>query len=601
MVDDFHEMEFGNSHWTRVTPLTQPYQWSCSSSAIHQHIIRQDTQSEEARHILSGATTATTSSAFGGRSRARYAMRGANGLALVNGRVFTGDHQLRWSDALIITRGKISFVGSTEDVLRQIGPDFEVINVQGRTVIPGLNDAHMHHTPDPAGIRLPIQPYNEIGFEDVSELIAEAVSCSPPGTWIFGAMGVQLINEPRLNRFEIDRLAPDHPVIFLGRTNHTNIVNSKAMKLLGLSDGDPDPVGGFFERVPGSIELNGRIHEYAQWSPQRLFASMTTIEQGVESLNDLADSCLEFGITTLQNMSWTPIARYAEMLAAADLPIKIRAIRFPPSGPQGRILSEGFDIPTEVGPRARIDGIKWILDGTTVERAAALGRPYADDPTTMGRENFSADEVGEMLRESVALDVPLLLHAIGTQALETAISCLETFVPVQDWGRRGLRIEHADGLTAEQIGRVKLLGIMVVQNPSHFLLRHIYGPRFGEDVLFASFNSLRRSGISLGIGSDGPLNPFIGLMAAVTHPARPEEAVDIEAALIAYTSGSAAAEGKASEKGRLLPGYDADIAVLSQDIFSVDPRALPETRSILTIVDGQVVYCADESLFVRPA
>ncbi len=600
MIEEFQELGGGSGSWTNVAPLTQPYQWSCSSAAIHREIIEGGIRPAEFPHVLAGATADTAPSPARGRWRAKYTDRGVDGLALVNGRIFTGDDEAPWTEALIISEGKVLFVGSTQEALSRANRAMEVMDVGGRVVIPGFNDAHMHHTPDPSGIRLPIQPYNEIGFDDVSKLIVEAVSSSAPGTWIFGAMGVQLINEPRLNRFEIDRLAPDHPVIFLGRTNHTNVVNSKAMQLLGIADGDPNPVGGFFERSPGSRALNGRVHEYAQWMPQRVFASMATIEQGAASLDSLAADCVRFGITTLQNMSWTPITRYAQMLAAADLPIKMRAIRFPPSGPQGRVLSEGFDIPAEIGPRARIDGIKWILDGTTVERAAALGRPYADDPTTTGRENFSAPEIEQMLQESVTLEVPLLLHAIGTQALETAISCLEAFRPVQDWGSRGLRLEHADGLTVEQIARVKSLGIMVVQNPSHFLLKHIYGPRFGDDALFASFNSLRRSGIPLGIGSDGPLNPFIGLMAAVTHPARPEEAISMSDAVVAYTSGSASAEGKAGVKGRLLPGYEADIAVLSQDICSIHPEALPETRSVLTIVDGQVVHCADDSLFVRP-
>jgi predicted amidohydrolase YtcJ len=243
-----------------------------------------------------------------------------------------------------------------------------------------------------------------------------------------------------------------------------------------------------------------------------------------------------------------------------------------------------------VGARIRVDGTKWILDGTPVERGAALGRPYGDDPATCGRENFSAAEVREMLRENLALGEPLLLHAIGWRTLETVLDCVESFGPEIDWRAAGLRIEHGDGLSPSQIGRVKALGLVVTQNPTHFLLPQAYGPRFGAAAPYAAFRSLFDAGVPMAIGSDGPLNPFLGLFAAIVHPSRPEEAATLEEALIAYTYGSAVAEGQGERKGRLRPGAAADLAVLSQDIFTLPPQALAATCSLLTMVNGAVVY-----------
>jgi predicted amidohydrolase YtcJ len=471
-----------------------------------------------------------------------------------------------------------------------------VVRANGRTVIPGFNDAHMHHTPDPKGIRLPFDPNLDPTREEMNELLREAVGASAEGTWIFGTLNERLINDRGFDRFAIDAIAPHHPVIFLGLTNHTNVVNTAAMHLLGISEEEPDALGGFYERVRGLRQVSGRIHEYAQWSPQRCLASMATIEEGAKSLRALSDECVRLGITTVQNMSWTPVARYLDMLKSAELPIKVRVIRFPPSGPQGRLLSEGAGIATDVGDRISLSGTKWILDGTPVERASALGRPYADDPTIQGRENFAPGEVEKMIREALVADDQLILHAIGTQTLETVIKTLEDFHPRGNWGDRGLRIEHADGLNHDQIARLRSLGVMVVQNPSHFLFANIYAPRFGTDTLYASFATLLDSGIPLGIGSDGPLNPFLGLFAAVTHPARPDEACTIEQAVVAYTAGSAAAEDKSTIKGRLIPGFEADIAILSHDIFSIDATELAETRSLLTIVDGRIVHCSDEEM-----
>ena len=316
---------------------------------------------------------------------------------------------------------------------------------------------------------------------------------------------------------------------------------------------------------------------------------MATLEEGVASLRSLSDDCLAYGITTVQNMSWTPVDRYLEMLEAAEVPIKVRVIRFPPSGPAGRFLSEGrgnVALPLE---KVSLSGTKWILDGTTVERAAALGRPYADRPETSGRTNFDLAEVQEMLREAARARDQLLLHAIGTETVELVLQAVEN-TPLPAGVRLALRIEHGDGLTPAQLERTRTLGITVVQNPSHFLFPEIYGPRFGEDEPFAVFRSLIEAGIPRAIGSDGPLNPYLGLFAAVTHPARPDEACDLGTALEAYTVGSALAEDKADRKGRIKPGQEADLAILSQDIFEIAPSRLPETRSLMTIVDGEIAY-----------
>ncbi|MNK82928.1 N-substituted formamide deformylase precursor [compost metagenome] len=582
LLHDVHRAAH-DADWRQPAPLTRPMLWTCMAAAWQAQPLG-----------LSGAALPAAGSdgaaplvrRRGGPSKAP----GGAERVLSGGRIFTADRTHPWCEALAIDEGRIVATGTRAEIEAWIGERTEVIELQGRLVIPGFNDAHMHHTPDPAGIRLPVDPVVDPGFAQVAPMIEEAVAGSPAGTWIYGVMGIGLSIDRSVTRDALDALAPRHPVILLGMTNHTNVVNSAALQRLGISDDEPDPLGGTYERVAGTRRLSGRINEYAQWAPQRTFASMATRDEGVDSLRALAADCVRWGITTLQNMSWTPAARYVEMLKAADLPIKVRVIRFPPSGPQGRLVSEGRELPRQVAPRIRVDGTKWILDGTPVERASAIGRAYGDDPTTQGRENFAASDVREMLRESIAAREPLLLHAIGAQTLETVLACAESFGPDVDWRDPGLRIEHADGITPAQIDRTKALGVTVVQNPSHFLFGDLYSARFGADTPFAAFRSLFGAGIPVALGSDGPLNPFLGLYAAVVHPARPDEAASMEDALRAYTHGSAVAEGLGEHKGRLVPGACADLAVLSQDLFSIAPSEIPATHSLLTLVDGHVVH-----------
>lgn len=580
MLESFHRSRSGS--WTDVAPLTHPLHWTCGAETFQAAL-------KLAPDRL-GATCAIESEAASAPLRVRKPV-GSSGdgpdLILLGGRIFTADRQRPWADSLAVAGGVITQVGERDGIEELATGHTLVIELDGRLVIPGLNDAHMHHTPDPAGVRLPIDPVADPDFAAIRPLIERAVRETPPGTWIYGVMGETLINDPALDRRTLDPIAPAHPVILLGLTNHTNVINGAAMMRLELADDEPDPLGGFFERLPGTRRLSGRINEYAQWAPQRCFASMATIEEGAASLRALSDECLAYGITTIQNMSWTPAARYLRMLEAADLPIKVRVIRFPPSGPAGRVLSEGQGLSEDVGDRVSLSGTKWILDGTTVERAAALGRPYADRPALSGRMNFALAEIREMLREAVRADDQLLLHAIGTEAVEMVLQAAEDAdAPV------ALRMEHGDGLTTDQLRRTESLGITVVQNPSHFLFPEIYGPRFGADEPFAAFRSLFGAGIPTGIGSDGPLDPYLGLFAAVTHPARPNEACDLHTALEAYTAGGAFAERTGERKGRLQVGYDADLAVLSQDLFALEPSQMMGTRSLLTIVDGDVAFQA---------
>ena len=615
--------------WTQVRPLTQRFHWTCGALFWQQVLAGQDVLPIERPSLNTAirsalvletdralaadsnhATPAFTASApVQASATTPRRMQAENSSAgqqpnpqerekwadtlFWNGRIFTSDTEQPWCEALAIADGRVLQTGDWQHLQDCIGPDTELIDLQGKLLIPGLNDAHMHHTPDPLGIRLPVDVVADPPLDVLVSLLQAAVAESPAGTWIYATLGPQLINEPKLDRMLLDNLAPSHPVLFLGMTNHTNVLNSLAMDRLGLEDESPDPVGGVYERLPGSRRLSGRVHEYASWSPQRCFASMTSVQEGAASLQALADDCLRWGITSIQNMSWTPPERYIEMLKAAALPIRVRVIRFPPSGHAGRIVSDGQGLPRHPGERIEFHGTKWILDGTPIEGGAAVSQAYAGAVAAKasvpqhGIENFSRQEITRMLQESLRAGEQLLLHAIGDQTLESVLCALEGFEPQVDWRARALRIEHADGLTPAQLARLPETGAMVVQNPTHFWF---YAGDTGFSGFSGAFRSLEQAGVSVAIGSDGPLNPYLSLFAAIDHPARPGEAMTMEQALRAYTYGSAIAEGHGADKGRLLPGCVADLAVLSQDIFTVAPDTLPQTCSVLTMVDGQIVY-----------
>ena len=241
-----------------------------------------------------------------------------------------------------------------------------------------------------------------------------------------------------------------------------------------------------------------------------------------------------------------------------------------------------------------MSGTKWVLDGVPPERSAAMLAPYSDAPGTSGQMFFTAKEMEAMLRESLKSGDPFLAHLVGDRASATFLQAMEATGGAAVWASRRVRIEHGDGLTPDLIPVAKKLGVIVVQNPTHFTIGEMLVKRFGPKraKLQMPFRTLLDAGIPLALASDGPLNPYLNLMFASTFPGKPDEALTREQAVIAYTLTSAYAEFAEKDKGSLVPGKLADLTVLSQDIFAVPAQALPSTESVLTMVGGRVVYDA---------
>jgi predicted amidohydrolase YtcJ len=287
-----------------------------------------------------------------------------------------------------------------------------------------------------------------------------------------------------------------------------------------------------------------------------------------------------------------PVERFARLLVRADLPIRVRAIPFSTTRPEGRDLSEirqlgGLKFPQE---KVTVGGMKWILDGTPIERGAALRRDYDDRPGWRGRLNFPETEIAAMVKESLDIRQQLLVHAVGDRTIQAVFDALDKYGAKVDWGPKRVRVEHGDGLIDDLVPRARKLGVVVVQNPTHFSEPELFRRRWGARM--CPLRSLIEAGIPVALGSDGPMNPFLNIMFATLHPYNPKEAMTREQAVRAYTHWSAFAEFAEGEKGIIGEGKLADLVVLSQDIFAAPAPELPKTGSVLTLVGGKIVYDA---------
>lgn len=523
-------------------------------------------------------------------------------LILADARVFTADTARPWAGAVAVREGRIAAVGATEEIRRLAGRETRTLDLDGRPVVPGLVDAHEHVVwPEPDGVRLELSaqgPMPDPSWSEVRAAIESAAKEAPQGAWIQGTVGPSVLSDPRADRAALDAVAAGRPVKLEGATGHGLLLNSAALQRLGLDEEAEDPPGGWFGRVAGARTLNGWLWEYAQFAAERRLLEDVPTSAGVEAVRAFADAALGWGITSVHETgSPLRLEAHLEILERAAPEIRWTVYRFPMSpGDVGD--AAGDSLPVTAPANIRVAGVKWILDGTPVDGNVLSRRPVPDGGH--GRMNFSADEVRTLLANALERDEQPALHVAGDSTLALVLGTMEGLADAPAWQKLRVRIEHGDGLGGDLVGRASRLGLVLVQNPLHFQAIAALAKTGGEDRVARppqALRSAREAGIRVALGSDAggsARNPWLNLMLAVTHPARPEEALSREEALRAYTLGGAYAEGTEDRKGRLVPGAAADLAVLSQDVFEVPVERLPQTRSLLTLVDGEVVHVDDE-------
>ena len=237
--------------------------------------------------------------------------------------------------------------------------------------------------------------------------------------------------------------------------------------------------------------------------------------------------------------------------------------------------------PKKLPPRVRIDGPKWILDGTPIEQNAFQREPYAGRPDWRGRSNYKDAELRDILATALRRPEQLALHVVGDAETDRLFTTMESLGPPEAWRAKRVRVEHGDGIRRDTLAQAVRLGVVVTQNPLH------QGPPIpNAPPSLSMLRSLLSAGVPLALGSDaGPdeANPFLNIMMASTYRSSPGEALTREQALLAYTAGGAFAERQERYKGRIMTGMAADLAVLSQDVLLVPAQSLPATKSLLTL------------------
>ena len=522
-------------------------------------------------------------------------------LVLRGGRVWAGKG-LPPATAIAVKEGRVAVVGSDADVQTLIGSGTRVVDLHGRLVVPGFNDAHVHFLSGGFGL-LSVDLRDARDEQDFARRIAEHARTLPKGTWIQeGNWDHEAWPSRTLpTRQLIDAVTPDHPVFVQRLDGHMALANSLALRLAGVTRESRDPDGGTIVRDRAG-EPTGILKDNAEELVTRAIPEPSRA-MNLRAARAALKEAARVGVTTIQdNSSIDALRTYQELRARGELTARFYVWRYI----SAREPLEKAGLTTGLGDDwIRLGALKILSDGSMGSGTAAFFDPYTDDPKTSGLLLYPVPELERLVREADAAGFQLAVHAIGDRANSLVLDAFEKAAAANPPRERRFRIEHAQVVRKADLARYQRLGVIASIQPSHGIDDMRWAERrIGKERARESYNirSFTAAGIPVAFGTDWfvePLDPRLGLYAAITRERPeggppggwfPEEKISLEEALDLYTRGSAYAEFAEKEKGTLAPGMLADLVVFADDLFRVAPRQILTTPVDLTVAGGRVVF-----------
>ena len=523
-------------------------------------------------------------------------------LIVDNAKVHTMDSAKPTAEAFAVMGNKIVAVGTNDEIKKLANAETKTIDAQGKVVIPGFNDAHVHFLE--GGYQLSSVDLRDAKSpEEFVKRIKEFAAKLPKGRWILGGKWDHENWTPNNlpTAAMIDAVTPDNPVFIDRLDGHMALANSAAMKLAGVDKNTKDVAGGEIVRDkdgnPTGVFKDAAMNYLGKVIPP------FTFEQKLEQAQSATEYAASLGVTSVQDMSaGTDVGVYQELARQGKL--KTRIYGCSPLSDYSRWEKTG--VRHAFGNDwLRVGCLKGYSDGSLGSTTAWFFAPYLDAPTTSG---LASDEIPKMLenvRNADRADLQVNVHAIGDKANDTILSDYEKIATENGAKDRRFRIEHAQHLRLEDIKRFGSLKVVASMQPFHladdgrWAHKRLDAPRLKGTY---AFRTILDTGGKLAFGTDwavAPLNPLFGVHAAVTRQTLdgknpngwiPEQKISVEETIRAYTLGSAFAEFQENAKGSISIGKLADFVILSDDIFTMNPNNINKVKILKTIVDGKTVY-----------
>jgi len=526
-------------------------------------------------------------------------------LILHNGIIHTVDPSRPLAHAVAARGGRFVAVGEDGDVMALRGPSTRVIDLRGKTVVPGLIDAHGHVSS--LGFALDrLRLEGTTSAAEVAGMVRDKAASAEPGRWILGRGWDQ--NDWEIEKFPthapLDEAAPRHPVALTRVDGHALWVNAKALELAGVTATTPDPPGGRIVR-DASGEATGVLIDAAK---DLITAAIPPPDrrQTREALERSMRSCLRAGLTGVHDagVSAMELEIYREMLVDGGFPFRVYAMLTHDDA----LLDAAFARGPETGlgdGRLTVRAVKFYADGALGSRGAALLEPYTDDPGNTGLMQIDPKELTAAIRRASQHGFQSCVHAIGDNGNKVTLDAMRDAMDEEQRGRLRPRIEHAQILAVADIPRFASLGVLASMQPTHATSDMPWAvDRLGRPRLEGAYawRSLREAGARLACGSDFPVEserPLLGFYAAVTRQDAaggpeggwmPRQRMTREEALRCFTLDAAWAGFDEDLRGSITVGKLADLTVLSDDIMTVPVARIPGTGVVMTIVGGRVAF-----------
>jgi predicted amidohydrolase YtcJ len=530
---------------------------------------------------------------------------------VVNARIYTVNPQQPWAEALAIRGEKILAVGSTREINRYRGPTTRVIDAQGRLVLPGFTDCHIHFMEGSLGL-LHVDLNGAATVREIQKRVSAYAVAHPHDEWILGMGWTYPLFAPSgmPDRKILDEVVLRRPVFLEAYDGHTSWANSKALAVAGITLETPDPPNGKIVRdedgqATGALleEAGGLVSKFAP-KPSR-DERLAALRKGLHEANRV-------GLVRVHSaggdFEWLDL--YDELRRKGELTVRQYIAYFlnPPELTPADIEKVEQARRTYRDDWIAAGAVKTMLDGVVEAHTAAMLAPYSDDPTKSGKLFWDSAKYQQAIAELDRRGFQIFTHAIGDRAVRLALDAYEQAQTKNRTKDARPRVEHIETITAEDIPRFGRLGVIASFQPLHAYpdddTLKIWARNAGPDRAGRAWAwySIEATGGRLAFGSDWPvvtLSPWPGVQNALTRQTTegdppggwlPKERISLEDTIKAYTLGAAIAGRREKTEGSLEAGKLADLIVLSQNLFEIPPNQTGKTEVMLTMVGGRVVY-----------
>lgn len=533
---------------------------------------------------------------------APIANQAAPDYVVLNARVFTSDDAQPGAEAFAVKGDRFVAVGSSSDIRNLAGARTEIIDAEGMFVAPGFIDAHSH--PSGAGVNELVQVNADLrSVAEIKSAIADRVRTTADGEWIraFKYDDTKLAEGRPLNRFDIDEVAPNNPVVVGHRGGHTGVYNSMALALAGVTAETPDPPGGRFYRDSDGV-LTGLAAETARYRFRDLIPSGSTREQRRDGVKLITELMTRAGLTSVHQTGGGRNDMIAYQDARDEGGMRFRMNLFP----RGQLFTDlvNAGVRTGFGDEVfRIGAVKFMADGSASERTMFMSTPYEGRPDDYGLLVMSQEEIHESVENAHRNGYQVAVHANGDLTIEYVLNAYERVQRL--WPRPDTRhrIEHCSLVNPTLLQRIKDLGVI----PAPFYTyAHYHGNKwvdYGEEKMQWMFahKSFLDYGIPVAPASDytpGPYEPMMAIQSMVTRKDfegrvwGPNQRISVDQALKICTMNGAYASFEEDIKGSITAGKLADFVILADDPHDVDPDQIKFIEIVRTVVGGSTMHAA---------